>query len=40
MKKENPFRPDWVTVDEDEWSYTFHNLPMFDENKKIIRTML
>ena len=31
-----PYQMAWVTIDEDEWKYTFHNLPMFDENKQII----
>ena len=32
-----PYQMAWVTIDEDEWKYTFHNLPMFDEDKQIIR---
>ena len=32
-----PYQHAWVTIDEDEWRYTFHNLPVFDEEMKIIR---
>lgn len=32
----HPYQMAWVTIDEDEWRYTFHHLPMFDENKQII----
>ena len=32
-----PLKPDWVTVGEDRWRYTFTKLPMFDEQKNIIQ---
>ena len=32
-----PLRPDWVTVGENQWRYTFTKLPMFDNDKKIIK---
>ncbi|MBQ1303062.1 MAG: Cna B-type domain-containing protein, partial [Firmicutes bacterium] len=33
----NPYQLAWVTIDDDEWRYTFHNLPMFDNDMQIIR---
>ena len=32
-----PLRPDWVTVGENQWRYTFTKLPMFDNDQKIIK---
>ena len=31
-----PYQMAWVALDDDEWKYTFHHLPMFDEDKQII----